>query len=149
MSEENVVKKRTTSLQRDRITLELPEKPDYVMGLRLTPAAIMTRAGFNIDHIEDLKMAIAEAYTTIIRLYGQGDCVIEYQFEQGWTQISINLKNYKSMTRDIDGSGVRPRTTTQEDELSSYIIHSIMDDVQIFRQNGAVVGMTMVKGNGL
>jgi serine/threonine-protein kinase RsbW len=150
MLEESMERKRDKSEEIEKITMELPVKPDYVMVVRLTTAAIMTRAGFNVDDTEDLKMAIAEAYTSIIRLYGQGEghcCVIEYQFKKGWAKISIGLKDGIPMARS-DGRVVdQGREVTQKDELSSFIIHSIMDDVHISRQNGAVVGMTMVKGS--
>ena len=108
-------RKRDKSEETDRISMELPVKPDYVMVVRLTTAAIMTRTGFNVDDTEDLKMAIAEAYTSIIRLYGQGEglyCVIEYQFKKGWAKISIELKGDIPMARPGGRVEDQDRATT-------------------------------------
>ena len=50
----------------DLITLSVPAKPEYVMITRLTSAAVATRIGFDVDQIEDIKMAVAEAIIMII-----------------------------------------------------------------------------------
>ena len=45
----------------DSISMALPSKPEYVGVVRLTVSAIANRMGFNIEEIEDIKVAVAEA----------------------------------------------------------------------------------------
>src|SRR2546427_6159368 len=47
----------TTEAGTSRIDLKIPGRPDYVVVVRLTPAAVAGRMGLSYDDIEDLKMA--------------------------------------------------------------------------------------------
>lgn len=51
----------------DKITLTIPPKTDYVMPLRLMSASLSTRAGLNIDEVEDVKIALTEAMALCIK----------------------------------------------------------------------------------
>src|SRR3989449_10502201 len=44
-----------------RIELKIPGRPDYVVVVRLTAAAVAGRMGLSYDDIEDLKVAVGEA----------------------------------------------------------------------------------------
>ncbi len=45
----------------DTIKIEFPAKPDYILAVRLAVSAVAERAGFDVEDIEDLKVATAEA----------------------------------------------------------------------------------------
>jgi serine/threonine-protein kinase RsbW len=57
----------TTPHNQDSIVLSLPINPAYVSAARLTASSIANRIGFGIDEIEDVKMAVSEACTFVIR----------------------------------------------------------------------------------
>ena len=57
----------TNSEGYDSISMVLPSKPEYVGVIRLTVSAIANRMGFNIEEIEDIKVAVAEACTNAIK----------------------------------------------------------------------------------
>src|SRR3989475_9149624 len=47
----------TTEAGTSRIDLKIPGRPDYVVVVRLTAAAVAGRMGLSYDDIEDLKVA--------------------------------------------------------------------------------------------
>src|SRR2546426_2872825 len=48
----------TTEAGTSRIDLKIPGRPDYVVVVRLTAAAVAGRMGLSYDDIEDLKVAV-------------------------------------------------------------------------------------------
>src|SRR2546428_11122785 len=51
----------TTEAGTSRIDLKIPGRPEYVVVVRLTAAAVAGRMGLSYDDIEDLKVAVGEA----------------------------------------------------------------------------------------
>ncbi|NMA48854.1 MAG: serine/threonine protein kinase, partial [Tissierellia bacterium] len=45
----------------DHVTIIIPKKPDYISTVRLTSSSLGNKIGYNIDQIEDLKVAMGEA----------------------------------------------------------------------------------------
>src|SRR2546422_10174389 len=56
----------TTEAGTSRIDLKIPGRPDYVVVVRLTAAAVAGRMGLSYDDIEDLKVAVGEAWSAAI-----------------------------------------------------------------------------------
>ena len=50
---------------RDRVELSLPARPELLFLVRMTAAAVASRADFGYDQIEDLRLAIDELALTI------------------------------------------------------------------------------------
>ena len=68
MKGNNTIYKEENNVEvRDIISLNLPNAPEYVSIARLTLSGIASRMGFNIEDIEDLKVAVAEACTNAIK----------------------------------------------------------------------------------
>src|SRR5690554_3193603 len=105
----------------DDIKLKLPAKPEYVSVARLTTAAIANRLGFNVDEIEDLKVAVSEA----------GIYLINQFIEIPYLTIEYNIHDSHSITvhiRAVDASGIKV-DNNKENELSLFIIESVVDEV--------------------
>lgn len=51
--------------ERDRVELSLPARPELLFLVRMTAAAVASRADFGYDQIEDLRLAIDELALTI------------------------------------------------------------------------------------
>lgn len=49
----------------DRVELSLPARPDLLFLVRMTAAAVASRADFGYDQIEDLRLAIDELCLTV------------------------------------------------------------------------------------
>ncbi len=46
----------------DRITLTVPAKSEYAKTVRMTAAALATRAGMSYEGVDDVRMAVDEAF---------------------------------------------------------------------------------------
>src|SRR3989442_11753844 len=56
-----VQRSTTTEAGTSRIDLKIPGRPEYVVVVRLTAAAVAGRMGLSYDDIEDLKVAVGGA----------------------------------------------------------------------------------------
>ncbi|NLX76654.1 MAG: anti-sigma regulatory factor [Clostridiaceae bacterium] len=87
----------------DEITIKLPKKAEYVGFIRLAVSGLVSRIGFDIDTVEDIKVVVSEICTRIIssecdscryydvnfKLYSDGfrasfrvsDCLVKNLFE--------------------------------------------------------------------
>lgn len=108
-------------MQKDIIELKIPNKPDYIGVIRLTTSAIASKFGFNVESIEDVKVAIAEA--CINALEASESSTIKYLLYDDKMEIFI-----ENVTQAIDGD-------SREKKLGILIIESLMDEV-FFTENG-------------
>ncbi|MBV8170899.1 MAG: ATP-binding protein [Candidatus Eremiobacteraeota bacterium] len=117
-------KKQSTS---NVIELRLPSKAEWVGVARLAIAGIASRLDFGIEDIEDLKLAVAEAYTNCI----------QHAADDGEVHIACTIDPDKLVvTVQDDGKGFRGQGTElrQKDEplergLGVFLIRTLMDDV--------------------
>jgi len=116
------------------IELSLPVNAAYVSAARLTASSIVNRLGFGIDEIEDVKAAVSEACTLLIKLIPT-DSVQYFKvcFEPGEQSITVRIRAEQGFPFVPD-----------EGEMSLMVIRALMDTVEITRSgNGAE--MRMVK----
>lgn len=50
----------------DEITIHLPKKAEYVGFIRLTVSGLLSKVGFDIDSVEDIKVVVSEICNKII-----------------------------------------------------------------------------------
>ncbi|HZV79441.1 MAG TPA: ATP-binding protein [Candidatus Binatus sp.] len=109
------------------IELRLPSKAEWVGVARLAIAGIASRLDFGIEDIEDLKLAVAEAYTNCI----------QHAADDGEVRILCGIDPDKlTVTVTDDGKGFRGQGTDprladepQERGLGVFLIRTLMDDV--------------------
>jgi serine/threonine-protein kinase RsbW len=109
------------------LSLVVPAKPDYLAMIRLTVAAIAKDAGFSDDSIADLKVAISEAASNVIRhAYNQDtpaeDCIIEIACSRRRSCLAIEVIDH--------GCGMTVPPPPSEG-LGFGIIGSLMDKVDV------------------
>lgn len=124
----------------DDINLKLPAKPEYVSVARLTTAAIANRLGFNVDEIEDLKVAVSEAGIYLINQFIEIPYIsIDYHIHDS-ESIKVNI-------RAVDASGIKT-DENKENELSLFIIESVVDKVFRETDQDVVRGFSIYKSGG-
>jgi len=96
------------------VELRIPSRPEWVAVARLTIAAVAHRLPFTVEEIEDVKLAIAEACTTVIQ-GGASDGTIHIICETDPDQLRIRVRDAGS--GDTEGLGV-------------FLIGALMDDVR-------------------
>ncbi|HHY64620.1 MAG TPA: hypothetical protein GX501_06190 [Clostridiaceae bacterium] len=120
----------------DTVSLCIPLKAEYVSVVRLTASGVASRAGFDIDSIEDIKVALSEVLGKIIENQPSIDR-INIDFVLQGDGISVNI--------DIPES-IPDLFNNEEDKFALAIIKSLMDDMEMIRQDHIVI--TMVKKLG-
>lgn len=129
----------------DTIKLSIPNKPEYVSVVRLTVAAIANRLGFDIEAIEDMKVAIAEACTNAIthgQCEGEANFNIEFNIESEKLTIYVSDYGKGCLEQNIKTPDLE---NPREGGLGVFIIKSLMDDVEIVSDLGKGTTIKMIK----
>jgi len=106
----------------DKITLSLPCKAEYVSVARLTAAGVAYRMGFDIDTVEDIKVAVSEVCSRLINVSGKNNGGYEILYEVYGSKLIITLSS------DIERAGCI--FEDDEDGLGVSIIKAFMDEVE-------------------
>jgi len=121
----------------DTISMLIPLKAEYVSIARLTVSGIASRMGFDIDTIEDIKVALSEILGKFIeKKSGAGRVNVDFEcLEDG---ISIKFK--------ISDQSIPELFDNDTDKFALAIISSLMDEIEIEKQGDNSI--TMVKKLG-
>lgn len=134
----------------DLIEVKFPARAEYVSVIRLMVSGIAHRMGFDYDAIEDIKIAVAEACTNAVNH--------AYEHDKGEVKIRCEvLEDRLVFSVKDDGQGfdinrvqaqVGPIEKEQRIEdldeggLGLFLMKSLMDNVEIQKDNGVVVKMS-------
>jgi len=124
----------TVPAELDVVELRIPAKAEWVAVARLAVAAVANRLDFSVEDIEDVRLAIAEACTNVIR-HATSPGQIDIRCEATLTELTVEVGG---------GAAVRLRADVRsEDGLGIIIIQSLMDAVEYrAEQSGVVLQMT-------
>jgi len=119
----------------ENIELLLPCNAAYVSAARLTASSIANRLKFALDEIEDIKAAVSEACTYIIRessAVNKGDFKITFLLQKDTLEITMSCSASLS-----DKHG--------EDEMGIYMIKALMDHFEIKSNKDGTAALIMRK----
>lgn len=114
-----------TLQERDRVELSLPARPDLLFLVRMTAAAVASRADFGYDQIEDLRLAIDELCLTI-----SGETAVDGRLQLlfKWGDDAIEVVG----VYENDDAGRGPRqdlgVAQPANELSERILDALVDE---------------------
>lgn len=106
----------------DTIEISLPFKAEYVSIARLAASGISNRVGFDIETIEDIKVAIAEVCNKLVK--AGRECEGHYTLTFNILPDSIEVI-FRCENKNIDTI-----FSEDEEELGISIIKALMDKVQ-------------------
>lgn len=118
----------------DEITMQLPQKADYVGLVRLTASGIASKIGFDIDSIEDIKVAISEVCNKIITYKPENanqNFIITFQ---------LLSKEFKVLFKVTD-EFTRTMFEGESGEFAKMIITSLMDEFTVKCKDGCIITM--------
>ena len=104
----------------DEIRLALPATPDFARLARLTVAGLANRVGFTYDEVEDLRIAVGEAWLVLIGPEGRNgtlDLVLRIT--------PAGLEVEATGRFEVDGSVEHPS------DLSIQILDAVVDEHQV------------------
>ena len=102
----------------DFITVSIPKKPDYISTIRLVSSSVGNKIGYNIDQIEDLKVAMGEA---CILAFGRS---MDKEIKIVYNLLKEKLEVIVSWTESSTEVGEE----TKESNMGKMIIESLMDE---------------------
>ncbi|MFO7945815.1 MAG: ATP-binding protein [Armatimonadota bacterium] len=136
----------------DRLRLTMPTNVKYLETARLLAAGVGARAELNIEQIEDLKVAVSEACTNV--------CEHAYDSSSGEVQqpqMTIDFyvgDNEVTVEVEDEGRGFDPKHIPDREQwqelgedagLGLFLIHELMDEVQIQSAPGSGTKIIMTK----
>ena len=75
----------------DTVSIQIPIKPEFVSIARLTASGVAHRSGFDIDTIEDIKVALSEVLAKIIeKRTSSGRVSMDFLCTEQGLSININ-----------------------------------------------------------
>lgn len=121
-------------MKTNSIELVLPLKAEYVSIARLTASGVASRIGFDIEAVEDIKVAISEVCS---KLVSAGDpsgqnCRIVFELSPASLQITFFSED-QSLRGIFDDSG---------DELGISILTALMDEIDFCPGKNYLLSMT-------
>lgn len=117
------------------IQLCIPSEPEYLAIVRLTVAGIAHRLGLDLEHTDDLKLAVTEACAFLLE-HARGGHPISTDFT--WQDERLTV------TVEIKSDGADMEVPSSDDDLGLFLIHALMDEVQSLNR-----GRTLVLGKDL
>ncbi len=103
-----------------RVVLTMPAQPRFLRLARLAVADAGTRAGFTVEDVEDLRLAIDELCGPM--MVGDGQIVLTLYSSDGRVE--------------IEGSGAEPPEPPAYPDIAEAIIDAVVDDHSIVTTDG-------------
>ena len=126
----------------DKVNMSLPCKSEYIGVVRLTVSAIANRMGFNIEEIEDIKVAVSEGCANAVK--HALDTYFDIAVEVFSNKIKIEIKDC-GVGYDVTTIQVPDMDSPKEGGLGIFIIKTLMDQAQLESKVGKGSKVTMVK----
>ncbi|MGD9796108.1 MAG: hypothetical protein AB7V43_21805 [Acidimicrobiia bacterium] len=106
------------------VDVTIPLQPRYASTLRLVAASLAADAGFSVDDIDDIRLALDEAFTLLSDRYGDHRCRTVFDVMQGRLRATVQTEE--------GPSDVSP------DEITLSILSAVVDRVS-FEPNGITI----------
>lgn len=108
------------TLAQERVELTLPAGADLMALARYAVATVATRAGFGLDEIEDVRLAVDELCISLGPL--PSDAVLQFEFERRDDVVSV-MVTAGNVEFDLDSHPVRATN-----ELSEQLLRTLVDE---------------------
>jgi serine/threonine-protein kinase RsbW len=123
----------------DPVSLTLPSSPEYVLLARLVVAQVGRLAGFGPEEVYDLKLAVTEAATNVIRHAAVENYEIEYRVLPRAVEITVTDAgggfNVADLTRAPDGQG----------GFGLAVIRDLVDELMLDSTKGGGTRLKMIR----
>ncbi|MCX7841903.1 MAG: ATP-binding protein [Clostridia bacterium] len=124
----------------DCIELLLPLKAEYVSLARLAVSGVANRMGFDIETIEDIKVALAEVCNKLVQKGSNSVQSYKIVFN-----VSVDKLN---IVFDCEDKSLRCIFEGEGEKLGVSIINALMDEVEFCSNNSYLMSMSIaLKGD--
>jgi serine/threonine-protein kinase RsbW len=125
----------------DRITLTVPAKGEYARIVRMTAAAIVSRAGMSFDDVEDMRMAAEEAFVYAADTVAEGGALtFAFEVDDGAVSIEVGLGAETAMTDE---------EVERRASYATFILESVCDSFELASDQTGSPSLRLVKRIGI
>jgi serine/threonine-protein kinase RsbW len=118
----------------DTVTIHLPRKADYASLVRLAISGIASKIGFDIDVIEDIKVAVSEVCNKIVSMEPES---CDKYYDITFHLFSDGLKVQFTVTGEL----ARKMFDGESGEFAYAIISSFMDEFSVDCNDDCIITM--------
>lgn len=118
----------------DCIELSLPFKAEYVSVARLTASGVASRMGFDIEIIEDIKVAVAEVCNRLVHTGSQVARSFKISFFSSLEGLMIRF--------ECEDKSLKCVFAGDDNELGISLINAFMDQVEFCSEEGYIISMS-------
>jgi len=122
------------------IVLELPSSSEYVLLARLVVSCTGQLAGFEPEDVYDLKLAVTEAATNVIRHAAVGSFQIEYRVLPLVVEITVSDEG-----GGFDVDKLTGKAGGEHGGFGLAVIRSLVDEVILDSTAGGGTRLTMIR----
>ncbi len=123
----------------DPVSLTIPSRAEYVLLARLVVSQVGQLAGFGPEDIYDLKLAVTEAVTNVIRHATVDSFEVEYRVLPGAVEITV-----KDAGGGFEVEALNP-TPDAQGGFGLAVIKSLVDEVKLESAPGGGTRLRMVR----
>jgi len=129
----------------DVLKLCIPGKPEYVGTVRMALAHVAAQAGYDIEAIDDIKVAVSEACTNII-IHSHANVDFTYDVIIECADKSLTISVVDEGAGFEMGDYLEPIPgETRGSGMGIFIVRALMDDVDIQTEVGVGTKIRMTK----
>lgn len=128
----------------DTLKISVPSNARYVSTVRLAISSMANQAGFDIEAIEDIKVAVSEACTNIIKHGEIGDLAYNVTCVIDKDKLEIAVED-DGVGYDLGEYKEPDLSDPKEGGLGVFIIRALMDDVVVSSNRGSGTSIQMTK----
>jgi serine/threonine-protein kinase RsbW len=107
----------------ETVRLMVPAALEFVRIARLTASGVASRVGFDVDEIEDLRVAVDELSSILVEAAGGDELQLAFTPTTDGIEIEGRTRVTDSRTPDVD-------------ELTRQILAAVVDEYGVDTQNG-------------
>jgi len=122
----------------DRVELVVPARGEYARAVRMTAAELATRAGMDLDGVDDVRLAVEEAFVFAAARVSSDS--LKFAFVVAPGSIELSVGPLVCSAGDDDGPDAA-------EKYARFILESICDEFEITGSDG-VCTARLVKKTG-
>jgi hypothetical protein len=126
--------KSMRNVKTEHVELSFPASVDFVVLARFTAATIAVRAGFDVDDLEDLRLAVDELCVSLGPLDGSNDVRLTFERSEATVNITATFVGLP-LLMSIDSSSAVSIWEPGQD-LSVQLLDALVDDHGIETRDG-------------
>lgn len=123
-----------------RIELCVPAERNMLLIVRMTTSGVVSRAGFTLDEMDDMKMAVDEA-CNLMMLQKPGCRTLKFTYEYNEDAVAALVEG-----QDFE-EGTEESSDTNMQEVIRCILESMVDEVTLTEMTAGRIGAVKLKKN--